>query len=39
MRWNENNSKVMKCMREAAGSRRMNVALNGELLEEMECFE
>ena len=34
----ENKSKVMKCTMKVGG-RRMNVALNGELLEEVECFE
>ena len=34
---NGNRSQVMKYTREVGG-RRMNVALNGELLEELECF-
>ncbi len=38
LRVNESKSKVpMKCTRRVDG-RRMNVALNGELLEEVECF-
>ena len=36
--YNENKSKVMKCTMRLGG-KRMNVALNGELLVEMECFE
>ena len=35
---NENKSKVMRCTREVDG-RRMNIALNGELLEEVDCFK
>ena len=31
-------NKVMKCTKRIGG-RRVNVALNGELLEEIECFE
>ena len=38
MRVNENRNKVMKCTREIGG-RRMNYALNSELLEEVECFK
>ena len=34
---NENKSKVMKCTN-GVGGRRMNAAMNGELLE-VECFE
>ena len=34
---NENQSKVIKCIRKVSGNRR-NVAVNGELLEEVECF-
>ena len=32
---NKSKSKVIKCI----SGRRMNVAINGELLEEVECFE
>ncbi len=35
---NESNSKVMKCTRMVDG-KRMNVVLNGKLLEEIECFK
>ena len=35
---NESKSKVMKCTRMVDG-RRMNVVLNGKLLEEVECFK
>ncbi len=35
---NESKSKVLKCMR-LVGGRRMNVALNGDVLEEVECFK
>ena len=35
---NENRSQVIKYTRRVGG-RRMNVALNGELLEEVECFK
>ncbi len=35
---NESKSKVMKCARLADG-RRMNVTLNGEVLEEVGCFK
>ena len=38
LRVNENKSKLMKCTR-MVGGRRMNVALNGELHFEVECFE
>ncbi len=34
---NESKSKMMKCTRFVDG-RRMNVALNGKVLEEVECF-
>ncbi len=37
LRVNERKSKVMKCTRLVDG-RRMNVALNGEVLEEVDCF-
>ncbi len=37
-RINEKKSKVTKCLRRV-DSRRMNVTLNGELLEEVECFK
>ncbi len=37
LRANESKRKVMKCTRRVDG-RRMNVALNGYLLEEVECF-
>ena len=35
---NENKSKVMRCTRSVDG-RRMNIVLNGELLEEVDCFK
>jgi len=38
LRLNESKSKVMKCTRMVDG-RRMNVILNGKLLEEVECFK
>ena len=38
MRVNENKNNVMKCSR-VVGGRSMNVALDGELLEEVECFK
>ena len=37
-RVNLSKSKVMKCSR-LVDERRMNVALNGEMLEEVECFK
>ncbi len=38
LRVNGSKSKVMKCMRLGDG-RRMNVTLDGEVLEEVECFK
>ena len=38
LRVNESKSKVMRCTRRIDG-RRINVALNGKLLEEVECFK
>uniref|UniRef100_A0A8C8DHP6 ribonuclease H n=1 Tax=Oryzias sinensis TaxID=183150 RepID=A0A8C8DHP6_9TELE len=38
LRVNVEKSKVMRCTR-VKGERRLNVALNGELLEEVECFQ
>ena len=38
LRVNENKSKVMRCTRFADGQR-MNIVLNGELLEEVDCFK
>ncbi|WP_435325971.1 reverse transcriptase domain-containing protein, partial [Klebsiella pneumoniae] len=35
---NENKSKVMRCTRSVDG-RRMNIVLNDELLEEVDCFK
>ena len=35
---NESRSKIMKCT-SVVGGRRMNVALNSEQLEEVECFK
>ena len=35
---NDEKSKVMKCTK-GVGGRRMNVASNGELLEEVECLK
>ena len=35
---NENKSKVMRCTRDVDG-RRMNIFLNDELLEEVDCFK
>ncbi len=37
LRVNESKSKVMQCTR-LVDSRRMNVALNGEVLEKADCF-
>ncbi len=36
---NGSKSKVMKCTRLVSNGQRMNVALNGKVLEEVECFE
>ena len=36
LRGNESNNKVMKCIRTLDGNR-MNIVLNGEFLEEVEC--
>ncbi len=38
LRLNESKGKLMKCMRMVDGGR-MNVASNGEFLEEVECFK
>jgi len=38
LRVNESKSKVLRCTRMVDG-RRMNVVLNGKLLEEVECFK